>query len=135
MQIKKIAEKLQSLEVKLSADKGKFALFALFLREDSEDKWDLVISAPWIEGNKKKGLEFISKQIRSYLDPQELLSISRIIFVDKENPALEAIQQAIHRAISMEHGIAEIVNSNFFGLQIKHAFIITSKMITQNMNK
>ena len=54
---------------------------------------------------------------------KELLKLSRIAIIESHEPALAALQQAIQT----EHGIAEIKDSNFFGLQIKHAYIITSR--------
>jgi GH15 family glucan-1,4-alpha-glucosidase len=119
-------EKLRSLENEISKEKGKFSLFALFLREDAADKWDLVVSAPWLMENQKEALDYLAKQLRDHLDDQELLSLSRIIFIDEGDPRSEAICQAIGRAIRIEHGIAEVKDSIFFGLEIKHAFIITS---------
>lgn len=121
--MKKFIEKMAALEQTISAVKGDFVLFALFLREDALDKWDLVVSAPWIEVNKKSALSYLANELRSHLRSQEMLTISRIILVDNNDPAMESI----HKAISTEHSIAEIKDSNFFGLQIKHAYIITSK--------
>lgn len=48
--------KLGRLEAKVSAQKGPFALFALFMREDVPDRWDLVISAPWISDKSEASL-------------------------------------------------------------------------------
>lgn len=121
--MKKFIEKITALEQSISAEKGDFVLFALFLREDAQDKWDLVVSAPWIEVNKKESLSYLTDELRSQLRSQEMLTLSRIVLVDNDDPALEAI----HKAISVEHSIFEIKDSNFFGLQIKHAYIITSK--------
>ncbi len=121
--MKKFIEKMEALEQSISDEKGDFVLFALFLREDAQDKWDLVVSAPWIEINKKVALSYLANELRSHLRSQEMLILSRIVLVDKDNPALEAI----HKAISVEHTVVETRDSNFFGLQIKHAYIITSK--------
>jgi len=121
--MKQVVEKLVSLENEVSREKGKLSLFALFLREDMEDRWDLVVSAPWLEGNKKETLSYLADKIKLCLDPEELLSLSRIVFIDADNPALDTV----HRAIQVEHGTAEVTNSDFFGLHIKHAYIITSK--------
>jgi hypothetical protein len=52
-----------------------------------------------------------------------MLKLSRIVMIEQDNPALEAIQRAIH----IEHRAVEIQNSNFFGLEIKLGFIITSR--------
>ena len=124
--MKKFIEKIAALEQTISAVKGDFVLFALFLREDAQDKWDLVVSAPWIEVNKKVALSYLANELRSQLRSQEMLTLSRVVLVDNDDPALEAI----HKAISVEHGKVEIKDSNFFGLQIKHAVIITSKRHT-----
>lgn len=128
--MKQLVEKLVPLEREISADKGEFALFALFLREDAQDRWDLVVSASWIEADKKKALDYLVNQLQSRLEPQELLSISRIVLIDEGNPALEAL----HKAIRVESGTTEVRNSNFFGLQIEHAYIIISKRESAKSN-
>lgn len=116
---------IQKVERSLSSEKGEFNLFALFLRENSLDKWDLLIAAPWVEKNKSDALKRISKEIQQNLSKKEMLKLSRLVIIDKNNPALSTFQ----RAIDMEHGDAEIRDSNFFGLQIKHAHVITSRRV------
>jgi len=76
-----LVEKLASLERAISSEKGDFSLFALFLREDSYDRWDLLVSSPWIEINEKKGLEYLVMRINSTFKPHELLSLSRIVIL------------------------------------------------------
>ena len=121
--MKELVDKLVSLERDVSDERGKFYLFALFLREDAQDKWDLMVSAPWIQADKKEALNYLATQIQSRLIPAELIRSSRIVLIDTDNPALEAI----NKAIGVEHGKAEVRDSNFFGLQIDHAYIVTSK--------
>lgn len=121
--MKEIIDKLVQVEKDISSDKGSFLLFALFLREDAPDLWDLLITANWVEKNKAESLKYISVHLNKYLKPDELIKLSRILPIDSNNPGLKAI----HKAIQIEHGNAEIKDSNFFGLQIKHAYLITSK--------
>lgn len=121
--MKQLVEKLVAMEREISEERGTFALFALFLREDALDKWDLVASAPWLEEDKKESLAYLSDRLRSHLTQEELLSFSRIVLIDRDNPFLEAVQ----RAVSSEHRDVEVKDSNFFGLEISHAYIITSK--------
>ncbi len=118
--------KFREIELLMSTEKGAFNLFALFLREDSPNKWDLVVSAPWIKAHDKETLDYFAKHLRSKLQPDELVSLSRVALLDEDNPALEKVR----RAISIEHGSSEITNNNFFGMLIKHGFIITSKRDT-----
>jgi hypothetical protein len=121
--MKQLVEKLVTLERGISAERGAFVLFALFLREDSPNRWDLVVAAPWLKTDKKESWDYVANQLQSRLTPQELVSLSRIVLIDEDNPALEAI----YKAIKIEHSIAEIKNCNFFRLSIKHAYIITAK--------
>jgi hypothetical protein len=121
--MKTIVEKLVGAEREMAEDKGPFVLFAFFLREDAPDLWDLIVSAPWVSEDKSSSLKYITGKVQGALSPEEMLKLSRIVIIEPHNPALEAIQRAIH----IEHGAAEIINGNFFGLQIKHGFMITSR--------
>jgi hypothetical protein len=117
------AEKLRDIEKELSESKGPFELFALFLREDASEKWDLVVSSDWARENKKEAIDTIVGKIRSIFTDEEMLMLSRLIVLEKDDVALKAIHSAMH----VEHGLAEVSDSNFFGLEIKHAYLITSK--------
>lgn len=123
--MRKIIEKLLKVEQEMASKKGAFSLFALFLREDAEDTWDLLTAAPWIGKDKANALNFIAKRVQKALTHKEMLQLSRIVIIDEDNPALDAI----HRAIHVEHGSAEIKDSVFFGLLIKHAYLITSQRL------
>ena len=122
--MREIAEKLRGLELALSEERGPFKLFALFLREDAPDVWDLVVAADWIEIHQPKALAEISKRVRSYLRPDEITKISRVVIVDGTNPAVKAVASAI----ATTQGLPEITNGSFFGLAIKHAFILTAQL-------
>ncbi|MDL1971329.1 MAG: hypothetical protein LWW94_10295 [Candidatus Desulfofervidaceae bacterium] len=123
--MKELANKLLKIEQELAFQKGGFSLFALFLREDAEDNWDLLISAPWVTKNKTNTLKYLAKKLQESLTPQEIVKLSKIVIIEPDNPALEAIHKAIH----VEHGLVEVKDSIFFGLPIKHAFIITSQKL------
>jgi len=128
--MKEIAEKLKHQEEIMANEKGPFDLFALFLREDAPEKWDLVVAADWIEKDKQAALKYIAGILQKALSTEELLNLSRIVFIDKSNPALGAFQKSIH----VEHRITEIKDSNFFGLQIKHVYLITSRKSNNTPN-
>ena len=115
-------KKIGILEQEISGEKGEFSLFGLFLRTDTQDRWDLLVSAPWLEKDKKKGLDYLAGRVHSQLDPEELLSISRIVILEQGNPVLEAI----NKAISVRHGKVEVRDSTFSGIQIAQACISTS---------
>ena len=123
--MKDIATKLIDIEKKMSEKKGAFNLFALFMREDAENKWDLLVSSKWISKNKPESLKYIASNVQDALTQKELVKISRIVIIDNDNSALDAI----HQSLTTEHSITEIRNSIFFGLPIQHAYIITSQKI------
>ena len=119
---KRTRDKLISLDRKISAEKGDFSLFGLFRRSDARHKWDLLVSAPWLEVDKKKGLKYLVKQIKSQLKPDELLSISRIVILERGHPVLVAI----NKAVKVKHGDTHLENTVFSGIQISQACISTS---------
>jgi hypothetical protein len=121
--MKELVEKLTIVEKETSAEKGKYDLFALFLREDSSNKWDILVSADWMDERKEEVLKYLSQKIQKAFTPDELFQISRIVIIEKDNPSLPGLQ----RAFNGEHGAIEIKDATFFGLQIKHAFLITSR--------
>jgi hypothetical protein len=129
--MKQIIEKLSSLESDIASKKGEFSLFALFLREDADNKWDLLASAPWLEANNRESLDYLVNQLRSRLDTQELLSLSMIVLLEKGNPVLEAIC----KAIKVRHGMVEVRDSISFGVPIKYAYIITSERENSPRNR
>jgi hypothetical protein len=118
-----LVEDLIKVEQSLAQKKGALNLFALFLREDAPGKWDVLIAAPWAEKGKIGTLRDVAAELQRSLNKAELLQLSRIVVIDQSDPALEAFQRAFH----VEHGKTEIQNSNLFGLQIKHAYLITSR--------
>lgn len=130
---KEMIDKIVSLEREISTEKGDFSLFGLFLPEDAQDKdkWDLLVAAPWIDVDKKEGLEYLAKKLQKRLEPDELLSISRIVILEKDNPVLEAI----HKAVKVKHKNFEVKDSNFFGVEITHAFISTSSDVKPTVLK
>ncbi len=123
MIITELANRFTDLESQLAREKGDFALFALLLREDVPDRWDLVVSAPWVVEDRQAALQFFIKRIQSQLGAPILTDLSRIVFVDPQDPSVQNLNRAIH----VEHGVVEVKDSDFFGLPIKHAYIITSK--------
>jgi len=124
--MKDLIDKFISIEKELSEEAGDFELFALFLREDSPNKWDLLVSANWIDQDKSHALKIVSNKVQEHLEKKELVNLSRIVVIKDDNPALEAF----HQAVSVEHGYTEIQNATFFGLEIKHAIVITSRSNT-----
>jgi len=119
---KKLLQKFLALERDLIAEKGGFLLFALFLREYAPNVWDFVVSAPWLKTDELATYRYFATQLQSRLEPQEMLLLARIVLIDKDNPGLEEV----HDAVTVEHGMVEIWHRDFFGLPMERVYIITS---------
>jgi hypothetical protein len=124
MTVTELTEKFTELESHIAEEKGDFAFFALFLPEDAPDYWDLMVAAPWAGDDTRSTVDYFVEQIKSRLGAQVLTSLSRIVVIDPQHAAV----QALNREIQIEHGRVEIRDRDFFGLPIKHAYIITSKL-------
>ena len=116
-------EKFVKIEREVSEKRGSFALFGLFLREDSPNLWDLVVSAPWFGLSKVKTINFMFQQMKSRLKSKDLLLVSRIVVVDTSDPRVKAIQDQFQ----VEHGAIELLASEFFDMAMSRAFIVTAK--------
>jgi len=81
MNLEVIAPKLDALAGKIQAERGSLELLGLFLREDSPDLWDLVISAPWLEADKRAAFEYVAHELQEDLAGEELAGLSRIVIL------------------------------------------------------
>lgn len=126
--MKRLAKKMATLERDISKERGDFSFFALFLREESPGKLDLVAAAPWLKDNEKEMRTYLAKEFQSRLDHEELLALSAVVFLNEDDPRLERIQRDIDEEYGpVEHGITEIRDEEFFGMGMKRAYIITSR--------
>lgn len=129
--MRELIDKLQRLEIDISRKQGEFSFFALLLREDAQNKWDLVAAASWFWSDKKKTLDYLAKNLRSRLTSDEYLTLSRIVVIKESDPALHAVQ----RAFKVHHLPIEVQACNLFGLQIERAYIFTSKRHTNHVQQ
>lgn len=73
-------DKFSEIARRIRAKRGPVALFGLFLRDDASDEtYDLVVSAPWLDGQGLAGLRYLAGKLGEVLDPQEMLYLSRIV--------------------------------------------------------
>jgi hypothetical protein len=123
--MKEILGKLKNALKELEDEHGSILLFALFLREEALGKWDLLVSASWLDSRMLDSYETISKAIQKHLDVKELVQISRIVVLEVGDPAV-AFLQDLH---SVSNGsFVEVQNceplSDKFGFTIKRAYLL-----------
>lgn len=122
----RLKRKLEAAMEIIEAKRGPFTLFGLFLREDSPNKWDLVVSAPWLEEGKLKALEDFVSELNQMISEEELLRLSRVITLNHDDSALDAIL----RAVTIDNGTVELRDTDLFGLSISHAYIMRAEKAT-----
>ena len=115
-----MVEKLPPLALSISKEKGEFALFGLFLREDAPNRWDFVVSAPWLDRDRKGGMEYLAKKLRLRLTSEELLTLAGIVVLETHQPGV----RAMHRWRAVRGTVEHLQNVVLFGLTIKDAYIV-----------
>ncbi|NQT29596.1 MAG: hypothetical protein HQ596_03395 [Candidatus Saganbacteria bacterium] len=118
----KLVEKLKIIEDRIIKEQGEFVLLALFLREDAQDKWDLIVSANWFEEDTKKTLDYLVDKLNGVLEQDDKIQISRVVMLKPSDPFVKSINSVI----KAKHGAAHFVNCRFNNLYVKEAIIITS---------
>jgi hypothetical protein len=118
-----MAGKFRRLALEVTTEKGEFALFGLFYREDAPNVWDLVVSAPWMDRNEMAALRYLAKKLRHRLRTRELVSLSRIVVRETGNPGVRALRKALPVRGQVEY----LTNFQLFGLSYREAYIMVSQ--------
>ncbi len=107
----------------IAAQKGDFSFFGLFLRADAPGTWDLVVSAPWLEGQNLRDLGEITKLLSKSIGQQSLRQLSRVVILNERDPSLKKVVSAY----SVDDGELRVQHSKLFGLDIEDAIIMRAK--------
>lgn len=122
--IEKLVEKLVGIEKAVAVDRGPFDLFALFSsEEEEEDRWDLVVSATWIGFESLSAIEYLIRQLRSHLTPDEFSRIAKIAPLDIFD--LRVIE--MQNARPTEHKPEPLPDYRFNGSSVEMIYVITCK--------
>jgi hypothetical protein len=117
-----LLEKYSAIEQTIAQEKGPFKLFALFEIADTPRRWDVVLSAAWLPGDKVESLRFIFDHIRAVLDDEEFLYISKVILLEVNEPFVKELQTFLEA----HHNQSAFSNTEINGVEIKKGYIITS---------
>ncbi len=118
-------DKLKNALKELEGKNGRIILFALFLREEALGKWDLLVSAPWLNSRSLDSYETVANTVQKSLNESEVVQIARIVILDTNDVAV-AFLQSLH---SIPNGsFVEVSNceplTSRFGFTIKRAYIL-----------
>ena len=92
---------------------------APFARADAPGTWDLVVSAPWLEGSKLKATKQLMDLLAKTIGRKSVQEFSRIETVPVDDPTI----QFILRSVPVEDGERYIQSTDLLGMQIEKAII------------
>jgi len=119
--MKEIVKKLIQIEEESSKEMGDYTFFALFLRENSFNKWDIVVASKWINEDKDAALGYLAKKVNAALNITEIVKISHIAILDND---LFEVPEFLED-VSVQHGASRIKDEEFSGQQIERGYVIT----------
>ncbi len=94
---------------------------APFARADAPGTWDLVVSAPWLEGSKLKAIrelvDLLAKTIG--INSKSVQEYSRVEAVPVNDPTI----QLILRSVPVEDGERHIQSTDLLGMRIEKGII------------
>ena len=110
----------------IAGRKGDFTVFGLFMRADaplvrSDDlgTWDLVASAPWLEGSRLKATTELVDLLKKTMGRKLVQELSRVVIIPGEDPTV----QFLLRSVPVEDGEHHIRGIDLPRQQIERAII------------
>lgn len=76
----------------LEKEHGEVTLFALFLREDAFEKWDVVVCAKWLNPESQNSYSLVNSEIQKFIKNGSLTKLSRIVIISNNNPLVKLLQ-------------------------------------------
>ena len=94
--MKELLDKLKKLIYTLEAEKkSEFLICAMILPGESYDKWDFILSAPWLNSSELESYKLISSKLQGSLTEAELLQIARIVILDPDDQVVKFLQTLV----------------------------------------
>lgn len=122
--MKILLEKTKAVVLSLEKVHGSILVFALFLRAEPFEQWDVVVSAPWLNPNDLSSYKIVNAELQVKLSPEELLQIARIVILDVKDPTVSFLQDTM--SVTNGH-FGEVTGEIFtekFGFTIKKAYLL-----------
>jgi hypothetical protein len=113
---------LEHLAQAIERGRGPLYLFGLFKKENIPGRWDLVVAAPWIEKDLRRGAGHIIDQLVKMMGRRALLTVG-VRLLDLNQPALRAILEEVGGAELP----LEIRGYDLFGLGVRHAYFLRAR--------
>lgn len=116
-----LAGRLQLAEKAIASTQGPFVLFVLAEREEAPSKWDLLVSAAWLD-TSRQGVQQMVDSLKPYLTESDWLALASITPLA---PTLGCVKW-IARKYNVQHGSQEVIDTFWDSLFIPHGYVITA---------
>lgn len=121
-------KRLRKAMEEIASKKGDFILFALLMRANAPGTWDLVVSAPWLEGGKLKSMNEFVRLLTPLIGKESLRQLARVEVLDRDAPPLKYILERF----SNEDRELRVQSMDLLGLRIQEAIIFRAKKANQS---
>lgn len=121
--IKDLMEQMRQVERAAARQWGAFNLFGLFEREDTPGRWDVIVSAPWLEAGRK-GILTITHYVSALLRPETAVLIARIVPLPPESDFVRTLNAL---AQNRDEGVVSTGPLNVGGVEIERGYLLVSQ--------
>ena len=121
--MKTLADKVKAL-LPMLEQRGPVYLVALFEREETSGKWDIVLSSVWSDQDSIAAMRLISDALVPKLNPEELSALSGVFIAPSHDPAVEELIDA-EQSNSVERFYAS--GFEFMGVPIRQFYIFRTR--------
>jgi hypothetical protein len=119
-----IVDDLRNICRIIQSERGDFTFFAVFKPLGQRDRFDLMISAKWLDQNDTKSRRYIYTVLEDNLPLEQRKLIDQVVIIDPGN----AVLKSFFVLFSSRIGEFVVRNFQFAGRKIRRAYILASKM-------
>jgi len=121
--MKTLADKVKAL-LPMLEQRGSVYLLALFEREETPGKWDLVLSSEWSDKERMAAVRLISDTLVPLLTPEELSALSSVFIAPSHDPEVENFVE-VDQAEHVERFYAS--GFSFMDVPIRQAYVFRTR--------
>ncbi|MCE5316315.1 MAG: hypothetical protein LLG04_03000 [Parachlamydia sp.] len=119
-----ILKKFQPFVAELENEHGPFLVFALFLREQPFEIWDVAVSATWLNAGEMRSFGIVGDKIKDRFNDSELIQISRVDILDADDPTTDYFLETFPLSSDMPLEVGREPLSSRFGSDIKYGYFL-----------
>lgn len=120
--VEDLIKQMRQVERAAASQGGAFNLFGLFEREDTPGRWDVIVSAPWLEAGRK-GILTITHYVSALVRPEAAVLIGRIVPLSPDSAFVRTINAL---AQNVDEGVVSTGPLNVGDVEIERGYLLVS---------